>query len=106
MSFLANPTTANAKQLPTGVGRGFPPSSIADMRIERILRRGFMLDEELSANGNAATNQASSIAPRIALIGGFTPRRCGIAAIEGPDQPFQPIRRWNHVVIRKRDHVT
>ena len=79
MSFLANPTTANAKQLPTGVGRGFPPSSIADMRIERILRRGFMLDEELSANGNAATNQATSIAPRIALIGGFTPRRCGIA---------------------------
>ncbi len=46
MSFLANPTTANAKQLPTGVGRGFPPSSIADMRIERILRRGFMLDED------------------------------------------------------------
>lgn len=71
MSFLANPSTANAKNLPTGLSRGFPATSIADLRTERILRRGFMLDEEKGV--------AASIAPRIALIGGFTPRRCGIA---------------------------
>lgn len=71
MSFLANPSTANAKHLPTGLSRGFPATSIADLRTERILRRGFMLDEEKGV--------AASIAPRIALIGGFTPRRCGIA---------------------------
>lgn len=79
MSFLANPTTANAKQLPTGLARGFKPSSITDLRIERILRRGFMLDEDASANGNSVANQAAAIAPRIALVGGYTPRRCGIA---------------------------
>jgi hypothetical protein len=52
--------------------------------------------------GIAATDRVQQ---RIGLLE-RAPRRCGIAAIEGPDQPFQPIRRWNHVVIRKRDHVT
>ena len=79
MSFLANPSTANAKQLPTGLGRSFPATSIADLRIESILRRGFMLDADTASNSNSHAGQAAAIAPRIALIGGFTPRRCGIA---------------------------
>ncbi len=79
MSFLANPSTANAKQLTTGLGRSFSATSIADLRIESILRRGFMLDADIASNSNSHAGQAAAIAPRIALIGGFTPRRCGIA---------------------------
>lgn len=80
MNFLANATPVTANKLPKGLGKSLPVTSIADLRVERVLRRGFMLDEEVLPSARTVTSTASNmVAPKIALIGGFTPRRCGIA---------------------------
>ncbi len=79
---LANPLPASASQPPpTRLGRIFSPLvpapvREADAETERLLVESWMLDEGATIG---ALNFANLADPHIALIGGFTPRRCGIA---------------------------
>ena len=79
MSFLSNPPVGNTGHSSPRAVRNFPASSLPSLRVERHLQHGFMLDDGASSIVKQPQNQNLAIAPRIALIGGFTPRRCGIA---------------------------
>jgi glycosyltransferase involved in cell wall biosynthesis len=67
---------ASAPRPPLRPGRIFPES---DVKAERGLFETFMLDGSAVPCAVDALVQPQPFAPRIALIGGFTPRRCGIA---------------------------
>lgn len=77
---LATPPPASAPRLPPQPGRFFPSSpSVPDVLLERRLLETFMLEGAASAAVVDDLVRPRLITPRIALIGGFTPRRCGIA---------------------------
>ncbi len=77
---LATPPRASAPRLSPQPGRIFAPIFPAsDVQLERRLLETFMLEgvsESLAAE--PLVRQRRTL-PHIALIGGFTPRRCGIA---------------------------
>ena len=78
---LATPPPASAPRLPPQPGRIFsPPLPMPDVQLERRLLETFMLEGAASvAMVDDLVRPKQVITPRIALIGGFTPRRCGIA---------------------------
>lgn len=80
LSLLATPPPASAPRLPLLPGRNSPLSDLEAPISERRLVRQIFRPEIAAAK--AATDmhiRLEALPIRIALVGGFTPRRCGIA---------------------------
>ena len=79
MSMLAPPPPASAPRPPTRPGRIFFESRVPPIQVDPHLVPNFvMVNRPLAAKFEPPVSADTSI-KRIALIGGFTPRRCGIA---------------------------
>ncbi len=80
MSLLAAPPRASAPQLPPQLGRisahSFPAN---DVQLERRMLETFMREEVPESLAVEPLVRQNRALPHIALIGGFTPRQCGIA---------------------------
>jgi glycosyltransferase involved in cell wall biosynthesis len=73
---LATPPPASTPRLSPEPGRISPARAV---HYERRMRAAFMLDDAAFPPASAPKVMPGPTACRIALIGGFTPRRCGIA---------------------------
>ena len=79
MSMLAPPPFASAPRPPSRPGRIFFESRVPPIHVDPHLVPNFvMVNQPLSAKVDLPVSAAPAI-KRIALIGGFTPRHCGIA---------------------------
>lgn len=79
MSMLAPPPIASAPRPPSRPGRIFFESRVPPIQLERHLVPNFVLVERQLAAKIELPAVVPPVAARVALIGGFTPRRCGIA---------------------------
>ena len=79
MSMLAPPPPASAPRPQTRPGRIFFESRAQGIKLEQSIIPNFvMVPQPLFSNSDWPVSASPDI-PRIALIGGFTPRHCGIA---------------------------
>ena len=79
MSMLAPPPAASAPRPSPRPGRIFFETRVPAIHVERHLVPNFVLVERPLRADVTPPAVTSPVAARVALIGGYTPRRCGIA---------------------------